>query len=204
MYIGSLILAGGDSTRMGKPKESLPFGGSTLLGHTVEKMLMCTHPVMVVARDEAQELPPLPIEAEICFDQTPGEGPFAAIAAGMRAVSGRCDAVVAVSCDLPFMDSSVVNWLADQLGDAELVIPKVDGLMQPMPALYRASALESIERLIAAGERAPRKLADHVKTRVIEQDEAEAFDPDLRFLRNVNTPEAYQQALKDAGDTEGS
>lgn len=198
MYIGSLVLAGGDSSRMGQPKASLPFLGSTLLGHTVEKLLMCTHPVMVVARDDRQELPPLPLEAEICYDHAPGEGPLTAIATGLRALQGDCDAAFVVSCDMPFLDGSVVNWLADHLGDADFLVPRVDGTLQPLVALYRTSVLEEIERLTAAGERAPHTLTDHLKSRILEQNEVEAFDPERRFLRNINTLEDYQQALEEA------
>ena len=68
MILGSIILAGGRSRRMGRPKESLPFAGSTLLGHTVDVLLDCTFPVVVVARDQEQELPPIHLEADLVFD----------------------------------------------------------------------------------------------------------------------------------------
>ena len=50
MQIGAIILAGGRSRRMGKPKESLPIGDTTLLGRTSEVLLDCAFPVVVVAR----------------------------------------------------------------------------------------------------------------------------------------------------------
>ena len=62
MLIGSVVLAGGASSRMGRPKESLPFQGGTLLGRTVDLLLAHTWPVVVVAGRPEQELPPLPLE----------------------------------------------------------------------------------------------------------------------------------------------
>ena len=44
---------------MGRPKESLPIGDTTMLGRTVDTLLRCTYPVVVVARDRLQDLPPI-------------------------------------------------------------------------------------------------------------------------------------------------
>ena len=76
MHLGSIVLAGGRSRRLGKPKVSLPWGESTLLYETVVTLLDCTFPVVVVARDERQELPPLHTECELAFDGDPGGGPL--------------------------------------------------------------------------------------------------------------------------------
>src|SRR5688572_29654059 len=106
MLVGSIILAGGRSRRMGQPKESLPFGGTTLLGRTVETLLDRTWPVVVVARPE-QQLPPLPLEARVVADDLPGQGPLQAIASGIRWLRGsngglgERDAAFVTGCDAP-------------------------------------------------------------------------------------------------------
>jgi molybdopterin-guanine dinucleotide biosynthesis protein A len=198
MYIGSIVLAGGDSSRMGRPKAGLPFLGSTLLGRTVETLLLCTHPVVVVARDEAQELPPLPLEVDFAYDDAPGQGPLVGLAAGLRALREECDAAFAVGCDVPFLDQGVIGWLAAKLEGFDLVMPRAGGVLQPMAALYRVSVLPEVEALIASGERSPRALVPRVRSRIVEEAEIDAFDPQRRFLRNVNVPDDYQRALQEA------
>ena len=200
MYLGSIVLAGGDSSRMGRPKAALPLHGSTVLGRTVDMLLLCSHPVVIVARDEQQELPPYSLEAEVVFDDEPGQGPLMGIASGLRAVEGQCDAVFVAACDAPFLDQKAVGWVADQLGDHDLVIPRSNGLLQPLAAVYRCSVLPTIDALIAEGERTPRSLAERVNTRILEEVDLDAFDPGRRFLRNINTVEEYEAILREFGD----
>lgn len=194
MQLGSIVLAGGRSRRMGQPKESLPFLGGTLLGNTVEKLLLCTHPVVVVARNADQELPPLPLESELVFDGEPDQGPLVGLVAGLEALEHECDAVFVTTSDVPFLDVGAVAGLADRLGGHELVIPRADDKLQPLSAIYRVSVLTTARRLLTEGIRTPRTLAEHVRTRVLDLDEVEAFDPKHGLLRNVNSPEEYEAA----------
>jgi molybdopterin-guanine dinucleotide biosynthesis protein A len=204
MLVGSFILAGGRSRRMGQPKESLPFAGNTLLGRTVETLLECTWPVVVIGRGGDQQLPPIPLEATVIADDEPGKGPLAAMATGLRAVRrhkdlGERDAAFVTGCDAPFLGAATVGWLAAKLGDAMVVMPKVGGLLQPLCAIYRVSCLSVIEQLLRDGITTPRTLAEKVATRVLEEAELRQLDPELRFLRSVNTPEEYEQAKRAAG-----
>lgn len=205
MLVGSLILAGGRSRRMGKPKESLPFGASTLLGHTAEILLECTWPVLVVSRDAAQELPPLPVEIAVVHDTTPGKGPLAAIATGMRALRQNRDladrdAVFVTGCDAPFLTPDAIGWLAAQLGDHQVVMPRQAGVLQPLCAIYRMDTLPLVDDLLRAGTDTPRTLAEKARARILEEDALRACDPALRFLKNLNTPEEYDAARRAAAE----
>ena len=169
MRIGAIVLAGGRSRRMGQAKESLPMGDSTMLCRAVETFADWAYPVVVVARDPKQELPPLPIEIDTIFDGTPDQGPLVGILAGMRFVQGQCDAVFVTGCDVPFPDGKVIDWLAEQLGEHDVVMAKTDEKLQPLGALYRMSLLSTVEELVQKGVRTPRSL---VEEGVVEQEEA--------------------------------
>ncbi len=196
MILGSLILAGGRSRRMGQPKESLAFGDTSLLGHAVETLLSCTFPVVVVSRGAEQELPPFNLEAESAFDSELDQGPLIGILAGLRAVSQDCDAVFVTGCDNPFLTTAAVDWLASQLGGDDIVMPRVDDRLQPLAAVYRTGILATVEAMVAAGERSARRLAEQCTTRVLTEAEVDDFDPDRTFLRNLNRPEDYQAAIE--------
>src|SRR5262245_11012674 len=114
MQLGSIVLAGGQSTRMGRPKAMLPIAGTTLLGRTVDTLMSCTHPVLVVARSHDDELPPLPIESELTLDTKPDQGPLSGIRDGMRwhVLRKECDTVLVTGCDMPFLEVAAVGWLA--------------------------------------------------------------------------------------------
>jgi molybdopterin-guanine dinucleotide biosynthesis protein A len=199
MQLGSIVLAGGRSHRMGSPKESLPFRGTTLLGHTVATLMQCTYPVVVVARDPGQELPPLPLESELVFDGAPDQGPLVGLIAGLEALAGSCEAAFVTACDVPFLTARAVGGLADRLGDRDMVIPRAGGKLQPLSAIYRTGVLAAARALLAEGIRTPRTLAERVNARILEADEVALFDPTGGLLRNVNSPDEYEAARQQTG-----
>jgi molybdopterin-guanine dinucleotide biosynthesis protein A len=196
MLIGSIVLAGGRSRRMGRAKEALPFRGSTLLGHVAETLLQCSYPVVVVGRDENQELPPLPLEVDVVHDRTPDLGPLAGIAAGMRRLEGDCDAAFVTACDTPFVGAAAIAWLAGLLGGHDLVIPRAGDLLQPMCSLWRVRVLARLEQALTAGKRAPKELVPELDARIVTEAEIDGFDPSRRFLLSIDTPEDYEAALR--------
>jgi molybdopterin-guanine dinucleotide biosynthesis protein A len=196
MRLASLILAGGRSRRMHEPKEALRLDGESLLAHVARRLLPGTHPVVVVARGRDQVLPPLPPTVEVVFDATPDGGPLAGIATGMRhlVAGGHADAAFVTGCDAPFVDARAATWLAERLGAHELALPRLDGHVEPLCAVYRLTALAAVERLLAAGIAMPKALVDHLHTRWLDAPELRTFDPELRFLRDVNTPAEWRWA----------
>ncbi len=201
MRLGSLILAGGRSTRMGRPKESLPFGADTMLGRAATAATACCAPVVVVAQ-AGQDLPALPTTVERTHDDHPGEGPLAAIATGMRFLVehhgfGPHDAVFVTACDTPFVTATAIVFLHDRLGAANLVLPRTADGLHPLCAIWRIGTAATIDSLLATGVRSPRRVAEFVPTRFVDEDELRGFDPDLRFLCNVNAPADYDRARAD-------
>lgn len=206
MRLGAIILAGGRSTRMGRPKESLPFGGDSLLGTLATTLASCCEPVVVVARDAAQPLPPLPAGIARTHDGEPGAGPLAGLLAGLQwlqhhAGFGAADAAFAIGCDHPWLTAEAVRWLASRLDGHAAVMPRVDDFLQPLCAVYRSSTAPTFTSLLAAGNAGPRDLAAIAGIRIVEAAELRTLDPDLRFLRNVNTPADYAAALRSRDGT---
>ena len=189
---------------MGRPKEALPFRGTTFLGHAVDLLLDCAWPVVVVAREPGQQLPPYNIESDTVADEKPGSGPLGAIATGMEALLGSgnaspSDAVFITGCDHPYLTGDSISWLANQLGDAQLAIPRAEGHLQALCAVYRLDTLPVIRQMLKDGIDTPRSLAERVRTRVVEEAELAAFDPTKRFWKSVNTPEEYAQLVQKTG-----
>ncbi|MBL8727407.1 MAG: molybdenum cofactor guanylyltransferase [Planctomycetes bacterium] len=185
---------------MGRPKESLPLHGDTVFGRTVAGLGSCADPLLVIARDADQRLPPLPAGATRIHDERTGIGPLAALVTGLRWLAEHAgfaptDAAFVTACDQPFLTADAVRWLADRIGGHDLVMPRAGARLQPLCAIYRLSVLPFAERLLATGTMTPRSLAAADGARVLEEDEVRAFDPSLRFLRNINTPEDYRRAL---------
>ncbi|WZO97996.1 molybdenum cofactor guanylyltransferase [Isosphaeraceae bacterium EP7] len=195
----AIILCGGLSRRMGRPKAWLPFGPEVLLQRIVRLIGEATDQVVVVAA-EGQDLPPLPGSVLVARDPAPDRGPLQGIAAGMDALPSDADLVFVSGTDTPFVEPAWIGLLAELIGDADLAIPEVDGFLQPLAALYRRSGVRpSIEGQLSSNRRSPSSLVGVVRSRVVRPEELAAADPSLATLWNLNTPEDYRAALAEAG-----
>ena len=108
MTPGAVVLCGGESRRMGRPKAWLPFGEERLLQRVVRLVDTVARPIVVVAA-AGQELPDLPAEVAIVRDPVGGRGPLAGMAAGLGALTDPVELVNATATDVPFLEP---RWIA--------------------------------------------------------------------------------------------
>ena len=194
MRVGGIVLCGGRSSRMGRPKAWLPFAGEPMLARVARVMRSVVEPVVVVAAP-GQDVPPLPSAVRVVRDEVEGRGPLAGLASGLTALTGTCDAAFLSSCDVPFLQPQIVRRLIDRLGDAVIAVPHVGGFHHPLAAVYSTSVLPHGRQLLAADRARMTDLFTRVPTRIIEPHDLADLDPDFRSFRNVNTPEEYAAAL---------
>ena len=202
-----IVLAGGRSARMGRPKAALEWHGSTLLFRTVAVLGRAVDGPVVVVRAAGQELPALPAGVELVEDPVEGLGPMQGIAAGLAAVRDRAAAAFVCSTDLPFLHPAYVRAVLRGLDDPDLdlVVPVVRGFRQPLAAGYRPGLAGLIEAQVAAGRLRVGMLRELCAA--VQPDEAAllrdpvlaALDPALDSVRNVNTPQEYELAAHRPG-----
>lgn len=200
MRRGAIILCGGQSSRMGRDKASLPFGPEVMLQRVIRLMVEVIDPqsVVVVAAAE-QQLPPLPPEIIVARDDRPGRGPLEGLAAGLDAIRADVDAVYVTSCDAPLLVPAFVAQMFAFLGDHEIAVPSDGEHFHPLAAVYRPSVLIHVRRLLQQNRLQVRLLLDEADTRSVSIDQLRAVDPELRTLINLNHAADYEHALKLAG-----
>jgi len=195
--VAGIVLCGGQSKRMGRPKAWLPFAGEIMLPRVVRLLREAVEPVIVVAAPE-QDFPPLPSEVAIVHDEEKGRGPLQGLAAGLEALQGKAAAAYLSSCDVPFLKPAFVRRLITLLGDHQICVPKVGEHHHPLAAVYRLEVAAVVNRLLAANRMRPFFLFEEVPTRVVTAEELAEVDPTFETLRNLNTPEDYEAALAEA------
>lgn len=200
LSVGGIVLCGGDSRRMGRPKALLPFGAETMLQRVVRILSDAVRPVVVVAAPE-QTLPSLPSEFTIVRDEVRGRGPLQGLAAGLLAFRDDVDAVYVSGCDVPFLKPDFIRRLVALLGDAAVCVPKVGGRFHPLAAVYRTNLLGEVNRLLAQNKLAIKSLLDEVSKRVVSEAELTDVDETLQSLRNLNNLEDYEAAVRLASNT---
>src|SRR3954452_16774490 len=96
-----IVLAGGRSSRMGRPKAALEWHGSTLLRRVCGIVGRAVDGPVVVVRAPGRGLPALPAAVEIVDDAREGRGPLQGLAAGLAAVRDRSPVAYVSSTDVP-------------------------------------------------------------------------------------------------------
>jgi molybdopterin-guanine dinucleotide biosynthesis protein A len=197
-----VVLAGGRSSRMGRPKADLEWHGSTLL-HRTAALLGRTvgGPVLVVAAPD-QDLPELPPRVEVVADPVEGLGPMRGLATGLAALDGRASVAFVCSTDLPFLHPALIRRVLRGFADPEVdvVLPVARGYRQPLAAGYRTALAGLVEKLLAEGDLRPGMLFRHCRVTQLDDaalltDELARYDPGLDSLVNVNEPDDYAAAL---------
>ena len=187
--IGAVVLAGGGSRRMGTSKALLDWHGAPLVARVAGLLARVADPVVIVAGN-GQPLPEVP-GAAVAIDAEPERGPLEGIAAGLRALEGRCDRVFVAATDQPLLHPAFVLAVVESLAGFEAAVPESDGRLHPLAAAYRPSMLTRAEQLLAAGERRATALATQPGTRRLPA----AGLPHPESLRNANTPRDFARLL---------
>jgi molybdopterin-guanine dinucleotide biosynthesis protein A len=196
--VGGIVLCGGHSTRMGRPKFSLPFGDEVLLQRVCRILTEVVSPIVVVAAAD-QELPALPTEVLVVRDEYNSLGPLAGIATGLDALQNEADAAFITSCDAPLLRTEFVGRLIELLGDHDVAAPTDGQYDHVLAAVYRVSLADQARQLLAGNRRRPLFLLDESNSLRVHVDELRNVDPELDSLRNMNTPEDYEEVLRLTG-----
>jgi molybdopterin-guanine dinucleotide biosynthesis protein A len=178
-----VILAGGESRRMGRDKAFLPFGGATLIEQVASRLRDVCADVLVVTNH------PDPYQAlglRAVPDALPERRSLVGIYTGVLHAGGPA---FVCGCDMPFLCPALIRHMGDLANSADVVMPRVKDY-EPLHAVYTPACLEPIKRVLAAGGRNAGILTE-VRARILEEPELRRFDPELRSLVNVNTPEEY-------------
>ena len=181
--ISAIILAGGQSRRMGRDKALIDFQGRPIIAHVVDTLLTLSDDVVVVSnRFDVYGS----FGARVVADYDPPCGPLGGMAAGLQAI--QHELAVVTACDMPFLSVPLLSWLIDQAPDYDAVVPRTGAEFEPLHAVYRRTCLDPIGQCLAQGDRRVISFFARVRLRVIEEAAWRALDPTGRSLVNLNTP----------------
>ncbi|WP_044512109.1 molybdenum cofactor guanylyltransferase [Mycobacterium simiae] len=190
MSLAGVVLAGGESRRMGRDKATLPGpdGTATMVEFVVGVLSQRCNPIFVVAAP-GQPLPQL--TARVVRDEIQGLGPLPATGRGLRAAA-EAGAPYAFVCavDMPLLTAELIDrlMLLASKTDAEVVLPW-DGRSHYLAAVYRTDLADRIDALVAAGERKMSALIDA-------SDVQQIVLSDSRPLTNVNTDAEFRALVR--------
>jgi molybdenum cofactor cytidylyltransferase len=162
LFVAGLVLAAGGSTRLGRPKQLLPFGRATLLDHTLGTARKCRFRQLLVAIGGAADEVRARVDlsgADVVVNDGYRAGCSSSIAAAMGALDRRADLLVLLLGDQPGMTSETVAALLAGRGDAPVAVCRYDdGLGHPFcfsrdlfETLRGLHGDKAVWKLVAAG-----------------------------------------------------
>jgi len=208
----AFVQAGGGSTRFGTDKALVMLAGKTMLERTAELFEGMSDEIVIVAPPRKYE----EIPWRVIADRWPGEGPLGGILTALLYANGRTSlqrlpvtghgapsnrhkpCCLIVSCDMPFLTPEFIAFLCERasLCNAQVVLPRSHGGLEPLCACWSVDAAGVIERAFDSGIR---KITDAMKLlsmEVLDESIWKRFDIHNRLFWNMNTPRDYEEARR--------
>jgi molybdopterin-guanine dinucleotide biosynthesis protein A len=203
LNISGIILAGGRSSRLGHDKILEKIGDKSLLERVISRIDTFSENIIIVTAHE-RTFAPLARHPKVktVSDILPGHGSLGGIYTGLVTSSSFYNLVVAA--DMPFLNESLLRYMIDKAEGYDFVLPQVEGLFEPLHAVYSRNCIAPIKTILEQGKRVIIELFNYVKVRYIEAEEVERFDPEHLSFFNINTREELELAREIAGEKDAS
>jgi molybdopterin-guanine dinucleotide biosynthesis protein A len=188
--MNGIILAGGENRRMGADKAFLEIDGRPLVEHILAVFTGLFKKTIIVTNT-----PDLyrNYGVEVTSDALDIRGPLTGIYSGLLRSTDEYNFVAA--CDMPFLNPRLISFMGEIAAGQDAVVPKFNGFLEPLHAIYRRGLLPIMETQIRKQDRRIRGLFDHIRVRYVTEEEIVRFDPLKRSFRNLNTPKEYKEAV---------
>jgi molybdopterin-guanine dinucleotide biosynthesis protein A len=195
--LGGYVLAGGGSTRFGRDKALVEFAGKPMLARMIELLRNTSKDVKIVSapRNYAD------FETRIVEDRWPGEGPLGGIVTALLHTQENeptCEWNLIVSCDMPFLTSDWMAFLAGRAAqsEAEVVVPHSAHGPEPLCACWRTDAVGTLQSAFERGVRKVTQGISLLNAEVLDERDWKRFDSAGRLFWNMNTAADYEEARR--------
>lgn len=194
MKTSGVILAGGRSSRMKFNKAFAQISDRSVISIIIEKFESVFNEIMIISNEpEFYQHLGLPIYADIY----PRMGPVAGIHSALYYSSN--ESVFVTGCDVPFMNMDLVRMMISRLEDYDSVVPQIDGLLQPLTAVYSRKCLPILTNCLESKRVKLIRIFEELNALMITRDEIEKYGVVEEMFLNVNDIDALNLAIQIAG-----
>lgn len=190
MKMTGAVLAGGQSSRMGRDKTLVEIDGTPFVLIVAKVLSVVCERVMIIGNqpDRFQSF-----GFQVFEDIFQNSGPLGGIHSALVHAKGAN--VFIAACDLPLISNEAARAIAQRRSsDGEIFIAKCGEMVQPLFGIYSAACTAGLEEFLKQGNRKVRDFLSLSKTKVIDLPELSMILPNI--LTNVNTPEEYEKLIK--------
>ena len=188
--VSAVILAGGNSSRLGRDKALVNICNSSSIIHTIVSKLQVISDDVIIATNGKKYAG---LGVRLTSDIYLNNGPLAGLHSGLLAAKHSHALVVA--CDMPFLNVELLNYMVSQPLDYDALVPKIEGCLEPLHAIYSRQCITEIERMLKANRFRTYELLDTILVQYLLQDTIAMFDPEYRSFFNINSPKTLKEAI---------
>ena len=200
--VTGVILAGGQSRRMGENKALMQLGDNSLIGHVIRRMRLITDELLLVTNSPTEYAH---LGVSMHGDIFPSTGALGGIYTGLTHASH--DAVLCVACDSPFLEPKLLTYLVSILGEYDAVMPythrkthahrnNAQITLQTLCAAYSKRCLPIIASMLRESELRVHALQERAHIKRVSPEIWQEFDSDGISFFNINTPEDFETGKK--------
>ncbi|MCY4019096.1 MAG: molybdenum cofactor guanylyltransferase [Chloroflexi bacterium] len=187
------IIAGGQSSRMGRDKAFLELGGQTLIERVVAAGAGLGQSETILITNKPDEYRHL--ELPMYTDVIPGKGSLGGIYSALARATNP--AALVLACDMPFVKTGLLRFMIAQLDqDTDIVVPRVDGYPQAMHAIYRKTCLAPIRAQLDENRLKIIRFYDKMRVTYLDEADYAPYDPEGLSFTNLNTPAELERARR--------
>ena len=174
----AILLAGGQSSRMGQDKGLMTFQGRPMIKHIIDTVSAVTDQIIIITGNEEYKQFGYPIYPDLLANK----GPLVGIITGLSV--SESDKNWVISCDSPYVTQELLYQLMEELEGFDAVVPNHKGKVHPLIATYQKSALNHLKEQLALDN-----LKLMVANAALNVNYYNADDFDAENFKNINTKE---------------
>ncbi|MCI0712966.1 MAG: molybdenum cofactor guanylyltransferase [Chloroflexi bacterium] len=185
------IIAGGQSSRMGRDKSFVELAGQPVIKHVMERVegLGQAETILITNHMAAYAHLDLPMFSDVLPDKGSLGGIYTAIYYSQQPHT------LVVACDMPLLNTDLLRYMVGLLDDeTDVIVPTVEGYPQGLHAIYGKECLDLIQQRLEANRLKVIGFYGDVQVRYIDEAEYQPIDPHGHSFFNVNTPEDLERA----------
>ncbi|MDZ7659376.1 molybdenum cofactor guanylyltransferase [Fodinibius sp.] len=184
-----IILAGGQSRRMGSDKGLVRLNDKPMVQHVIEKAQSISNQIMIITNQSGYQKFGVPTYSDLIQDK----GPLGGIYTGLH--YSQTENNLVLSCDIPLVPVSFLKSLVNYQAENQAYVPVYKDQEQPLCAVYKKEIAEQMKSSIEVENLSMRKFLTKINTAFIEISDYDTGNKN--WFANLNTPEEVEEHQTD-------
>lgn len=171
----AIILAGGNSSRMGEDKGLMMIEDKPMIQHVIDVLQGIVEDIIIVSNNNEYEQ----FGCRVFSDEVKGKGPLGGIYTGL--LHSNTQSSLVLSCDIPYVNANLLNLIISHSEGYDITIPQKNGLTHQLMGVFSKRCVMTFKNALDDNEL---KLIDVFKKLNLNIIDANQFSQ--RLFTNVN------------------